>query len=68
LVLLKRGAFCKGPECRRNQAEWIERKLKLRPRRASFDLLAQAMKTIANFLWLQERHRFAENARFQIEE
>src|SRR5439155_11431141 len=68
LLLFNHGAFCKQLERRRNQPERIERKLELRPRRAGLDLLTQALKTIANFLRLQDRHRLVESMRFQIEE
>ena len=56
LLLFDRRAFGKRFERRRDQAERIERKLELRPRRAGFDLLPQPMQAIANLLRLQKRH------------
>src|SRR5262249_26598534 len=68
LFLCNHRALGKRLERGRDQAEGIERKLELRSRRARLDLLTQALKAIANFVWLQDRYCLVESSRFQVEQ
>src|SRR5262249_61883652 len=68
LFLFDRGALGKRLKRGCDEAERIERKLELRARRAGLDLLAQTIKAITNFVWLQERHCLVEDVRLQMEQ